>query len=309
MTRPAVQIREVGLRDGLQMIEQIVPTETKLEWLAAETKAGVHDFDVTSFVSKSRMPQFADAELMVNASREQHLQVNASVLALKARGAERALEAGATRLVYVLSASAAHSQGNAGRDTETALHEFQQVVRLAQQQSQPVHIEAGIATAFGCTMEGAVNPERVLAIAGRLADLGAHEIMLADTVGYAQPRQVAALFHAVAKVVGSVPLGAHLHDTRGLALANVVAALDEGVHKFDGALAGLGGCPFAPGASGNVATEDLVFMLQSMGYDTGIDLVQLLAVRQQLAQWLPGVTLYGAVAKAGLPKSFPSEIH
>lgn len=309
MSRPLVHIREVGLRDGLQMIEQIVPTETKLEWLAAEAQTGIRDFDVTSFVSKSRMPQFADAELMVNACREQHRQVNASVLTLNARGAERALEAGATRLVYVLSASVAHSQGNAGRDTETALHEFQQVVHLARQQAQPVHIEAGIATAFGCTMDGAVDPERVIAIAAHLAEMGAHEIMLADTVGYAQPRQVMTLFKAVSKVVGDIPLGAHLHDTRGLALANVVAALDAGVAKFDGALAGLGGCPFAPGASGNVATEDLVFLLESLGYETGVDLPQLLSLRQQLGQWLPGVTLYGSVAKAGLPKNFGSEIH
>lgn len=308
MTRTVVHIREVGLRDGLQMIEQIVPTETKLEWLAAEAQTGVRDFDVTSFVSKSRMPQFADAEYMVNACKD-HGTVNASVLTLNARGAERAMEAGATRLVYVLSASAAHSQGNAGRDTETALGEFAQVVQLAQQQAQPVHIEAGIATAFGCTMEGTVDPNLVIHIASRLAELGAHEIMLADTVGYAQPRQVRALFDAVARVIGEAALGAHFHDTRGLALANVVAALDAGVQKFDGALAGLGGCPFAPGASGNVATEDLVFLLESMGYDTGVNLPALLQLRERLAHWLPGVTLYGSLARAGLPKNFSTAIH
>lgn len=303
MTREVIKVREVGLRDGLQMIEQIVPTEVKLEWLDAEARCGVSDFDVTSFVSKSRMPQFADAEQMVNACKS-YTAVNASVLTLNARGAERALEAGATRLVYVLSASAAHSQGNAGRDTETALHEFAQVVQLAQQQSHPVHIEAGIATAFGCTMEGAVDPNRVIRIAARLAELGAHDIMLADTVGYAQPRQVRSLFDAVARVIGAIPLGGHFHDTRGLALANVVAALDAGVQKFDGALAGLGGCPFAPGASGNVATEDLVFLLESMGYATGVDLPALLQLRERLGQWLPGVTLYGSLARAGLPKNF-----
>lgn len=308
MTRTAVHIREVGLRDGLQMIEQIVPTETKLEWLAAEAQTGMRDFDVTSFVSKSRMPQFADAEEMVNACKA-HAMVNASVLTLNARGAERALEAGATRLVYVLSASAAHSQGNAGRDTDAALNEFAQVVQLAQQQSEPVHIEAGIATAFGCTMEGAVDHDRVVRIAKSLAELGAHEIMLADTVGYAQPRLVSALFGSVSKVIGALPLGAHFHDTRGLALANVVAALDEGVRKFDGALAGLGGCPFAPGASGNVATEDLVFLLESMGYDTGVNLPALLQLRERLGQWLPGVSLYGSLARAGLPKNFSTETH
>lgn len=302
MSRPLTQLREVGLRDGLQMVEQIVPTETKLAWLQAEADAGVRAFDVASFVSKSRMPQFADAEVMVN--RAQSLPgIEASVLTLNARGAERALEAGARRLVYVLSASGAHSRGNAGRDTEVALQEFEAVVGQARAvpAGQRPHIEAGIATAFGCTLEGAIPPERVLRLASRLAELGADEIMLADTVGHAQPRQVAALFAQVRREVGQLPLGGHFHDTRGLALANVVAALDAGVSKFDGALGGLGGCPFAPGASGNVALEDLVYLLESMGYATGIDLPALLELRQRLRDWLPGVPLHGAVARAGLP--------
>lgn len=298
-----IQVREVGLRDGLQMIAGIVPTASKLEWLAAEVAAGVHDFDVTSFVSKSRMPQFADAEQMVQATALLP-DVRASVLTLNARGAERALEAGAQRLVYVLSASTAHSQGNAGRDTDTALREFGEVVRLARASGRAVHLEAGIATAFGCTLEGAIDSSRVRHLAQRLAALGADEIMLADTVGYAQPRQVQALFTAVRQDLGALVLGGHFHDTRGLALANVVAALDAGVTKFDAALGGLGGCPFAPGASGNVATEDLVFVLHSMGYATGIDLPQLLQVRQQLSAWLPGVELSGAIARAGLPRHF-----
>lgn len=306
MSRPVIQVREVGLRDGLQMISELVPTEVKLEWLQAQAAVGVRDFDVTSFVSKSRMPQFADAEQMVQATAALP-GVRASVLTLNARGAERALEAGATRLVYVLSASSAHSQGNAGRDTDAALEEFAQVVRLARASGRPTHLEAGIATAFGCTLEGHIDPARVRHLATRLAELGADEIMLADTVGYAQPRQVQALFNAVRQDIGVLPLGGHFHDTRGLALANVAAALDAGVHKFDAALGGLGGCPFAPGASGNVATEDLVFLLQSMGVQTHIDLPALLALRARLADWLPGVTLYGSVARAGLPKNFVPE--
>lgn len=300
-----VQIREVGLRDGLQMISEIVPTQRKLEWLQTEAALGVRSFDITSFVSKSRMPQFADAEQMVQACRAIP-GIEASVLTLNARGAERALEAGARRLVYVLSASVAHSQGNAGRDTDAALAEFEQVVRMAREIDSPVrpHLEAGIATAFGCTMEGAVDPQRVGRIAAKLAELGADEIMLADTVGYAQPRQVRSLFKAVRQQIGSLPLGGHFHDTRGLALANVVAALDEGVTKFDAALGGLGGCPFAPGASGNVAMEDVVYLLESMGCDTGIDLPALLSLRQQLPHWLPDVDLHGAIARAGLPKGF-----
>lgn len=308
MSSRTIQVREVGLRDGLQMISDIVPTEVKLEWLSAESSVGVRSFDVTSFVSKSRMPQFADAEEMLQASLALP-GVEASVLTLNARGAERAMEAGALRLVYVLSASAAHSRGNAGRDTEVALQEFAQVARRVREAdpSRRPHLEAGIATAFGCTIEGAVDPERVRHLAARLAELGADEIMLADTVGYAQPRQVGTLFDAVRKEIGTLPMGGHFHDTRGLALANVVAALDAGAGKFDAALGGLGGCPFAPGASGNVATEDLVFLLQSMGFDTGIDLPGLLELRERLAEWLPGVQLYGSVARAGLPKGF--ELH
>lgn len=307
MSQDFIQVREVGLRDGLQMIEDIVATATKLEWLQAQAAAGVQRFDVTSFVSKSRMPQFADAEHMVQATARLP-GIQASVLALNARGAERAIEAGATRLVYVLSASTAHSQGNAGRDTEQALAEFAQVVSLARAAEQRPHLEAGIATAFGCTLEGAIAPSRVLELASRLAELGADEIMLADTVGYAQPRQVQALFRALRQHIGQLPMGGHFHDTRGLALANVAAALDVGVTQFDGALGGLGGCPFAPGASGNVATEDLVFLLHSMGYRTGIDLQQLLDLRRQLAHWLPGVALHGAISRAGLPKNFASAL-
>ena len=300
---PTIEVREVGLRDGLQMVEAIVPTEDKLAWLQAEAAVGVRSFDITSFVSKSRMPQFADAEQMVGATAALP-GLHASVLTLNARGAERALEAGAQRLVFVLSASAAHSRGNAGRDTDAALEEFAQVAHLVQHAGRPVHLEAGIATAFGCTLEGAIDPARVRRLAARLAALGADEIMLADTVGYAQPRQVKALFDAVRQEIGDLCLGGHFHDTRGLALANVAAALDAGVRKFDAALGGLGGCPFAPGASGNVATEDLVFLLQSMGYATGIDLPALLQLRTRLAHWLPGVDLCGAIARAGLPKNF-----
>lgn len=306
MSQPLIQVREVGLRDGLQMVPHIIPTEDKLDWLRAEVSAGVSAFDVTSFVSKTKMPQFADAELMLQACLALP-GIEASVLTLNARGAERALEAGAQRLVYVLSASAAHSRGNAGRDTEAALQEFAQVVAMARAlaPAQRPHLEAGIATAFGCTLEGAVPASRVRELATRLAEMGADEIMLADTVGYAQPRQVQALFEQVRQDINGLPLGGHFHDTRGLALANVAAALNAGATKFDGALGGLGGCPFAPGASGNVATEDLVYLLQSMGFATEIDLPALIALRERLAHWLPGTPLYGAVARAGLPKDFP----
>ncbi|WP_298234264.1 hydroxymethylglutaryl-CoA lyase [uncultured Azohydromonas sp.] len=305
MSGSLVKVREVGLRDGLQMVEHFVPTEVKLAWLREEADAGVASFEITSFVSKSRMPQFADAEYMVDAASG-FSGLETTVLTLNARGAQRAIEAGANRLVFVLSASGAHSRGNAGRETDAALQEFASVVQLARDvdpQRRP-RIEAGIATAFGCTMEGSIDPGRVRQLATRLAELGADEIMLADTVGYAQPRQVGQLFAQVRGDIGALPLGGHFHDTRGLALANVVAALDAGVTKFDASLGGLGGCPFAPGASGNVAMEDLVYLLQAMGCETGIDLQALLAVRKRLSDWLPGVPLYGALATAGLPRHF-----
>lgn len=302
MNKTYVQVREVGLRDGLQMISYYVPTETKLEWLQAEVSAGLRAFDVTSFVSKSRMPQFADAEMMVKATAL-NPDLQASVLTLNERGAERAMEAGAKRLVFVISASASHSKGNAGRDTQDALDEFKRVVKLVKSANDRPYLEAGIATAFGCTIEGTIDAQRVLHLASRLAEIGADEIMLADTVGYANPRQVQNLFSLVRKEIGDLSMGAHFHDTRGLALANVVAALDAGVLKFDSALGGLGGCPFAPGASGNVATEDLVFLLQSMGYETNIDLAELLKIREQLNKWLPGIELSGSIARAGLPKN------
>lgn len=300
-----IQVREVGLRDGLQMVQDLVPTDTKLEWLQAEAAAGVRAFDVTSFVSKSKMPQFGDAELMVQATLAMP-GIQASVLTLNARGAERALEAGARNLVYVLSASQAHSRGNAGRDTDVALREFAEVARRVADVDplRRPRLEAGIATAFGCTLEGAVDPRCVVRLAALLVELGADEVMLADTVGYAQPRQVQALFSQVRREIGDRTLGGHFHDTRGLALANVVAALDAGVTKFDSALGGLGGCPFAPGASGNVATEDLVYLLESIGCTTGIDAAALIALRERLNAWLPGVPLYGAVARAGLPRHF-----
>lgn len=305
MSERMVEIREVGLRDGLQIVQHILPTQDKVDWLKAEAAVGVRSFDVTSFVSRTKMPQFADAEQMLQACHDIP-GIEASVLTLNARGAERALEAGAQRLVYVLSASAAHSRGNAGRDTEAALEEFAQVMAMVRAVDAPhrPHVEAGIATAFGCTLEGHVPSARVRALTSRLAEMGANEIMLADTVGYAQPRQVEKLFTEVRHDLGELALGAHFHDTRGLALANVTAALNTGVRKFDAALAGLGGCPFAPGASGNVATEDLVYLLESMGLSTGIDLPHLLDLRERLALWLPGVTLYGNLARAGLPKNF-----
>ena len=303
MTRPFVNVREVGLRDGLQMLDGVVPTDIKLAWLRAEAGAGVSSFEVTSFVSRARMPQFADAEIVAAAAREIP-GIDAGALALNGRGADRALEAGVSTLIFVLSASLSHSQGNAGRSTDAALAEFAEVAAQARRlplERRP-RILAGVATAFGCTLDGSIDPQRVRGIAQRLAQAGADEIALADTVGVAHPDQVRELCKQVLTDIHPLPLGAHFHDTRGLGLANVAAALDSGVRSFDAALGGLGGCPFAPGASGNIATEDLVYLLATLGYETGIDLPRLLDVRAQVQQMLPQAALAGAIARAGIPR-------
>lgn len=297
-----ITVREVGLRDGLQLVPFHVDTETKLAWLRAEAEAGVASFEVTSFVSRKAMPQFADAEV-VAAQASQLPGVTAAALALNGRGAERALEAGVGMLVFVISASQAHSQGNAGRSADQALAEFGEVmaqVRACAPERRP-RVLAGVATAFGCTLEGAIDPARVRSLMTALASQGPDEMALADTVGFANPAQVKTLCRQVMGDIGNIPLGLHLHDTRGLGLVNVVAGLEAGVTAFDAALGGLGGCPFAPGASGNVATEDLVYLLHTLGLRTGIHLPRLLQVRAQLAQWLPGVELHGAVGQAGIP--------
>jgi len=299
---PSIRLREVGLRDGLQMVPQILSTEAKLQWLRAEAAAGVPAFEVTSFVSASRMPQFADAETMAAAAREL-TGIEAGALALNARGAERAIEAGVRTLIFVVSASQAHSSGNAGRSTEHALDEFRAVMARvrATPNAQRPRVLAGVATAFGCTMEGAIDPARVRRLIAAMAEAGADELALADTVGYANPAQVRALCAQVLSDIGPLPLGLHLHDTRGLGLANALAGLEAGVKAFDAALGGLGGCPFAPGASGNIAMEDLVYMLESMGLHTGVDLARLLEVRRSLPDLLPGVDLHGTLARAGVP--------
>lgn len=302
-----VRIREVGPRDGLQMVRTILPTEQKLEWCRLAVAAGLRAIEVTSFVPATIIPQFADAEAVAaGALGIEGLDPSALVVNLK--GARRALNAGLRKLTYVISASEAHSEANARRSTEAALAEYAHI----REEFGPIfrageaELGFGIATAFGCTIQGAVSSERVLRLVDAACDLGAEEIMLADTVGYANPDQVAALFLKVGARAGHVPLAAHFHDTRGLGLANVLAALQAGVRRFDASLSGLGGCPFAPGATGNVATEDLAYMLEAMGWTTGIDLPALLGLQAHIRPWLPGERLESAVVRAGLPLTMTS---
>ena len=299
----AVTVREVGPRDGLQLVSDFLPTKTKLEWITKQAETGFSEIEVTSFVPPKLMPQFADAESVISVTNNLP-NVTASALALNFKGVIRAIEAGAKVVNFVLSASEEHSQSNAKTSTEQAINVFKSAQEWQQKNAPNAIISVAIATSFGCSLQGNVPEYQVAKIASQLVEFGAAEITLADTVGYANPLQVKRIFKAVAAEVGNIPLTAHFHDTRGLGLANVVAALDAGVRKFDAALAGLGGCPFAPGASGNIATEDTVYMLETLGLRTGINLEKLMKLRENFALWLPNEQLQGRLGNAGVARTF-----
>ena len=301
-----VLISEVGPRDGLQSIASILPLTAKQAWISAEAAAGVTEIEVGSFVSAKLLPQLADtAEVVAHARGIPGLTV--AVLVPNLRGAEAAVSAGAHKLTIPISASQTHSLKNVRRTHEQMLEEVRAIVALLDRQppeSRP-KLEGGLSTAFGCTLEGPVSPDKVVALAGELMRAGCDEVGLADTTGYANPAQIKSLVGRVRETVGEHALsGLHLHNTRGLGLANVLAGLEAGITTFDSSLGGLGGCPFAPGASGNIVTEDLVFMLESMGIDTGVDLPRLFAAREILRQALPHEELYGFTPLAGLPLGF-----
>jgi len=298
-------VREVGLRDGLQSIAEILPTEKKIAWLEAEHAAGVREIEVSSFVPPKLLPQLADAEAVVrHALSLPGLTVSALIPNL--RGAERGLALGVHEMNFVLSVSEGHNRANVRRTTAESIEDFRRVVALchtAPPDRRP-RVACGLATAFGCTIEGAVDEDRVRDIAVEVAEAGADAIILADTVGYGQPAAVERVFRRVIADVAPLPVAGHFHDTRGLGLANVLAALNAGARVFDASLGGLGGCPYAPGATGNIVTEDLAFMLEAMGFDTGIDIERLIKVRELVARALPDVPQHGSIAKAGLPKNF-----
>jgi hydroxymethylglutaryl-CoA lyase len=302
---PSVTIREVGLRDGLQLVKPFVATEHKLEWCRDDVNAGVREIEITSFVPPSIVPQFSDAlALAREAVRIDGLVASALVPNLK--GAQRAFEAGVQKINYVLSASEAHNQANVHRSTQDSLEDFRRITQERREKNLPTKVVGGIATTFGCTIQGTVPEKRVFEIIESLLSIGADEIILADTVGYANPAQVGRIFTEALRLTGGKPVFAHFHDTRGLGLANVTAAIDVGITRFDASLGGLGGCPFAPGATGNIDMEDCVFLVESMGFDTGINIEKLIAIRSKLERWLPGEQLHGMIARAGLPKTFTS---
>ncbi|WP_313389860.1 hydroxymethylglutaryl-CoA lyase [Achromobacter aegrifaciens] len=301
--KPDVLISEVGPRDGLQSVKATMPTADKLRWIDALVAAGVREIEVASFVPARLLPQMADAaEVVRHAARHPALTVMALVPNL--RGAEAALRAGVHKLTMPVSASREHSLANVRKTPEEMVEEVRAIARLRDELAPAVKLEAGISTAFGCTLQGVVPEDEVIRLAALCVAAGADESGLSDTVGYANPAQVRRLFRRLRAEIGEKAGAAHMHNTRGLGLANCLAAWEEGVRTFDSSLGGLGGCPYAPGASGNVVTEDLVFMFEAMGVRTGIDLNGILAARAPLAAGLPGEPLYGMTPDAGLPKGF-----
>jgi hydroxymethylglutaryl-CoA lyase len=306
MSAPRILVSEVGPRDGLQSIAPIMPTPAKMAWIAAEAAAGVREIEVGSFVPAKLLPQLADTAAVVRFARTiPGLTVAALVPNL--RGAQAAVEAGAHKITLPLSVSETHSLRNLRRDHAQVLDDARSIadfLRSLPAERRP-RFEGSLSTVFGCTLEGAISDAQIAHLAEALMAAGCDEIGLADTSGYADPAAVRRVIRLVRAAAGATAVsGIHLHNTRGLGLANALAAIEEDITTFDSSLGGLGGCPFAPGASGNIVTEDLCFMLAAMGLETGVDLPALLKVRKIVAEALPDQELYGFTPLAGLPISF-----
>lgn len=300
-----VLVSEVGPRDGLQSIKRTMPTEAKHRWISALAASGLREIEVGSFVHPKLLPQMADAEAVVReAARIPGLTVLALVPNLK--GAQRAAAAGAHKITVPVAASQVHNMANVRMTCEESIAAVAEICRYRDglDRASRLEVEIGISSAFGCTREGPVSEDWVIEMAVRLAAAGADSVGLSDSVGFANPAQTRRLFQRLLAELGPKAGGAHLHNTRGQGLANVVAALDAGVTTFDASQAGIGGCPYAPGATGNIVTEDLVYLLESMGVDTGIDLDALFEARAILREALPGEALYGHVSDAGVHKGF-----
>ncbi len=298
-------VSEVGLRDGLQNAQGVMPTAAKKAWISEAVKAGLREIEVCSFVPPKLVPGMEDAvEVVAHALNEEGLEV--AVLAPNLRGAENAFRARAHKVTLPVSISDSHSRANVRKSRAEMIDEVRRVCATRDQlpEGYRPHIEAGLATAFGCTIEGVVPEKDVIETAVACIEAGCDEVGLSDTCGYANPAQVQRLFKLLKAEVGDASNGVHLHNTLGLGLANAFAAVEAGATVLDSSLGGLGGCPFAPGASGNIVTEDLVYMLEAQGLRTGIDIEALMACREIVRHALPDDALYGFVAEAGLPKGF-----
>ncbi|MCX2715495.1 hydroxymethylglutaryl-CoA lyase [Mycolicibacterium sp. J2] len=295
MTLPnKVDIREVCLRDGLQ-IEKPIPLAAKVALLEAIVASGVREVEATAFVSPSKVPALADAAELA-AELYRFPDVEFSALVASANGAKRAIASGLRSIEYVVSASDAHSRANVGRDTAEATTAIADVARIAHDGDATV--EVIIATAWDCPFDGPTPVRRVLDIATAAVELGVDRIAVADTIGTTTPRRVSVLIGELRPLIGDIPLGAHFHNTRGAGLASAYAAVQAGVTRLDASVGGLGGCPFAPGASGNIATEDLVYLLRDSGIDVDVDLDRAIAAAK-VAQDAVGHQLPSALLRAG----------
>ena len=295
-----VSLREVGLRDGLQLVKTFPSTAAKQRWLREEYAAGVRHFEVGSFLPAKTFPQFADVRDIVAAVAALP-GAHGIALVLNERGANEALASGVAEIASVVSATEEHSQANANRSRESAIANVRRLCELRDANTHKPIVHAAISMALGCSISGEVDPNEVLRLVEKCLEAGVDAVGIADTVGYAGPKQVGDLTRGAVKIAGKRPICVHLHDTRGMGIANASAALDQGAQILDGSLGGLGGCPFAPGATGNVVFEDLVFLCESKGFATGIDIEKLIAVRAILKEAMPNEPLYGGLARAGLP--------
>jgi hydroxymethylglutaryl-CoA lyase len=298
-----VTLREIALRDGLQLVQTFPTTDQKRAWLRREHEAGLRHFEIGSFLPASRMPQFADVREMIDTVTNLEAAYSAA-LALNERGAADALDTQLDEIVCVVSATEEHSQANMRRSRADAVELVARIVAMRNERGHPAIVNAGIAMAFGCSIAGEVKPAEVLRLVEACLKAGAEVVGIADTVGFAGPNQVAELSKETASLCGDTPFIVHLHDTRGMGIANASAALDAGCRVLDGSLGGLGGCPFAPGATGNVVIEDLAFLCERKGFATDIDLEALRGARQIAETSMPGEKFYGAIARAGLPPAF-----
>jgi hydroxymethylglutaryl-CoA lyase len=299
-----VSICEVGPRDGLQIAKTRMTTEAKVRWIQSIAAAGVKEIEVGSFVPPRVIPQLSDTPEVVTQVLATVPGLIVQALAPNLRGVQNAYHAGVHKISIPVSVSDGHSMANLNRTPAQSIEMMREIMAWLGAQPRKVPVVAGCSTAFGCSIDGVVPTAKAVALAKGLADAGADQIMLADTVGYAHPAQIKEVVRATRDAIGDKLYGLHLHDTCGLGIANALAGLEEGIRAFDSCLAGLGGCPYAPGASGNVVTEDLVFMLESMGFATGIDLPKLIDARRLLHEGLPAETMHGQVPKAGIPRTF-----
>jgi len=301
MSEPSIIIREVMLRDGLQNIMDFIPTADKIELFRLLVASGIRDVEITSFVNPKAIPQFKDASPMAQAilkMKPEKVEVSALIPNLK--GAQLALESGLRKLGFVMSVSESHNISNVRRTTDESIAELKKILELKRDYPDLI-IKAGMATVFGCPFEGKIKPQVTLNFIRRFYQLGIRHMSLADTVGFGNPQEVKELTRSCLQEFPDVTFSIHLHNTRGLGLANSLAAYESGVRIHDGAIGGLGGCPFAPGAKGNTSTEDLVFMFEEMGVCTGINLEALMEASRYFKKVKKDVCFSSSILEVGVP--------